>query len=90
MESYLILFEQAINKQAELVGVETAHNQAREAGLIVSNESHIVSCSGSPLVVLLRLIKSFTKTGNMEALDACSPLINKLIEATTEMDPTTG
>ena len=89
MESYLILFEQAIDKQTEVMGTETAHRQAREAGLIVSDEGHIVSCSGNPIVVLLRLIKSFTKTGNLVALDACSPLISKLTEATAELDKTT-
>lgn len=82
MEDYLILFEQAIDKQAELMGVETAHLQARDAGLIVSDDGHIVSCSGNPIIVLLRLIKSFTKDGNLAALDACSPLISKLTEAT--------
>jgi len=90
MESYLTLFERAIDKQADLVGVETAHRQARKSGLIVSDEGHIVSCSGNPIVVLLRLIKSFTETGNLAALDACGPLINKLTEATAEMDKTTG
>ena len=90
MENYLTLFEQAIDKQADLMGSETAHMQAREAGLIVSDEGHIVSCSGNPIIVLLRLIRSFTKTGNLEALDACSPLITRLTEATAEMDKTAG
>ena len=90
MESFLTLFEQAIDKQAELMGAETAYCQAREAGLIVSDEGHIVSCSGNPIIVLLRLIKSFTKDGNLVALDACGPLISKLTEATAEMDQTTG
>ncbi len=56
MESYLILFEQAIVKQAELVGTPKAHRQAKKAGLTVSAEGHIVSCAGNPIIVLLRLI----------------------------------
>lgn len=89
MEDYLILFDQAINKQAELVGAETAHLQARDAGLIVSDTGHIVSCTGNPIIVLLRLVKSFTKDGNLEALDACSPLIAKLTEATADKEEAT-
>ena len=89
MEDYLTLFEQAIDKQAEVMGTDAAHQQARKAGLIVSDEGQIVSCSGNPVIVLLRLIKSFTKTGNLAALDACGPLIGKLTEATTEMNQTT-
>ena len=54
--------------------------------MIVSSEGHIVSCTGNPLVVLLRLIKFFTENGNLAALDACGPLINKLTEATAELD----
>jgi hypothetical protein len=88
MESYLILFEQAIDKQAELMGEKIAHQQARQAGLIVSDEGHIVSCSGNPIVVLLRLIKSFTQNCNLAALDACAPLISKLTKATAEMEET--
>jgi len=80
METYLTLFEGAIKKQAELVGEETALEQARKAGLGVSREGHIVSCMGNPQIVLLRLIKYFTAGGNMQALVCCTPLINELLK----------
>ena len=80
MEHYLTLFEQAIRRQAELVGEETALNQAKEAGLGVSPAGHIVSCAGNPQLVLLRLIRYFTAGGNLSALAACTPLINELLE----------
>ncbi|MCK4606229.1 MAG: hypothetical protein KAU35_02915 [candidate division Zixibacteria bacterium] len=79
METYLDLFEGAIRKQAEIVGEETAFQQAQKAGLGVSSEGHIVSCTGNPQVVLLRLIKYFTAGGNMMALAQCTPLINELL-----------
>ena len=86
MESYLNLFERAVDEQTKLRGAERARQQAKKAGLIVSDEGHIVSCTGNPLIVLLRLIKSFTKDGNLAALDACGPLIAKLIEIPTELE----
>lgn len=86
MESYLTLFENAIDKQAELVGTEQAHRQAKKAGLIVSAKGHIASCAGNPIIVLLRLIKSFTEDGNLAALDACSPLISKLTQIPQEFE----
>jgi len=86
MESYLNLFERAVDEQAKLMGAEKARQQAKKAGLIVSDEGHIVSCTGNPVIVLLRLIKSFTKDGNLPALDACGPLITKLIEIPTELE----
>jgi hypothetical protein len=59
MRTYLPLFEQAVKRQAELVGEEKAFSQARKAGLEVSPDGHIVSCTGHPEVVLLRLIGVF-------------------------------
>ena len=79
METYLSLFEEAIRKQVELVGEETAFSQAKKAGLSVSPAGHIVSCTGNPQVVLLRLIRFFTAGGNMEALLQCMPLINEVL-----------
>jgi len=80
MENYLSLFEQAIRKQSELVGEKIALEQAKMAGLGVSKEGHIVSCSGNPQLVLMRLIKFFTADGNLQALTQCTPLINKLLK----------
>ena len=80
METYLNLFEQAIRKQVELVGEKTAFQQAKKAGLGVSPDGHIVSCTGNPQVVLLRLIKYFAAGGNMVALAECTPLINEILK----------
>lgn len=80
MEQYLKLFEKAIQKQSELVGKEIALNQAKKAGLGVSAEGKIVSCTGHPQVVLMRLIKFFTAGGNLLALVECTPLINQMIK----------
>ncbi|MDH3891507.1 MAG: hypothetical protein OEV49_10530 [candidate division Zixibacteria bacterium] len=79
MEKFLALFENAIKKQAELVGEEIAFQQAKKAGLGVSPEGHIVSCTGHPQLVLLRLIKYFTAGGNLLALVECMALINELV-----------
>jgi hypothetical protein len=84
METYLSLFEQAIRKQADLVGEELALQQARKAGLGVSKDGHIVSCTGHPQLVLMRLIKCFTADGNMLALAECTPLLNELIRKMEE------
>ncbi len=79
MEIYLKLFEQAIQKQIELVGEDVAFEQAKKAGLGVSSDGHIVSCTGNPQLVLMRLIKFFTTGGHLKALVECTPLINELI-----------
>jgi hypothetical protein len=84
MEQYLSLFEDAVKKQAELVGYEIAHDQARKAGLGVTKDGHIASCTGHPQVVLLRLIRFFTAGGNLAALMAATPLINAILKDTTE------
>jgi hypothetical protein len=86
MENYLTLFESAVSKQAELVGEDKAWTQAKKAGLTISYEGHIVACTGNPMVVLLRLIRSFTEDGNLAALDACSPLIQRLTEISAELE----
>lgn len=79
MEKFLVLFEKAIRKQAELVGEEIAFQQAKKAGLGVSPDGHIISCTGHPQLVLLRLIKYFTAGGNLLALVECMGLINELV-----------
>jgi hypothetical protein len=86
MEKYLALFESAVNKQTELVGAEKARLQAKKAGLTVSKAGHIVACTGNPMIVLLKLIKSFTEDGSLSALDACSPLISKMIDIPAELE----
>jgi len=86
MENYLRLFEDAIRKQAELVGEETAQAQAKKAGLGVSRDGHIVSCTGNPQLVLLRLIKSFTEGGNLASLVQCTPLINMVLDGQDEVE----
>jgi len=88
MEAYLKLFEHAIEKQAEIVGKEAALKQAKQAGLGVSPDGHIVSCTGHPQLVLLRLVKCFTAGGSLQALAMCTPLINKVLldaEATPDI-----
>ncbi|MBU0985376.1 MAG: hypothetical protein KKA42_15995 [candidate division Zixibacteria bacterium] len=87
MEEYLELFEEAVKKQAEVVGVKQAKGQAKKAGLGVSREGSIVSCAGNPMIVLLRLIKSFTADGNLAALEACAPLITRMTEIAQELEP---
>lgn len=79
MEIYLKLFEQAITRQAEVVGIDRALSQAKKAGLGVSKAGHIVSIAGNPQLVLLRLIKYFTAGGNLRALEECTPLINRFL-----------
>ena len=81
METYLKLFEQVIREQAEHMGADTAYAQAKRAGLGVSRDGRIVSCTGNPQLVLLRLLKSFTETGSMAALTACAPLLNHFVES---------
>jgi len=89
METYLNLFEQAIRKQADLVGEELAFAQAKKAGLGVSPEGHIISCTGNPQLVLLRLIRRFSEDGNMIALAQCGPLIREIMADTDlEIDMT--
>ncbi len=77
-EDYLDMFESAIKTQADLVGKQKAHDQARRAGLTVSPQGHITSCVGNPIVVVLRLVRMFTEDNNMAALAACTPLIEAL------------
>ena len=84
MEKYLSLFEDAVRAQAEIVGEEKALAQAKKAGLQLSAAGHIVACTGNPKIVLLRLIKSFTADGNLLALHACAPLIEKMSQMAEE------
>jgi len=86
VESYLSLFEDAIATQAQLVGEQKARAQAKRAGLTISYEGHIVACAGNPMVVLLKLIRSFTEDGSLAALDACTPLIQRLTKISAEME----
>ena len=86
MEEYLRLFENAIEVQSKLVGRKRALTQAKAAGLSVSASGHIVSCVGNPVIVLLRLIKSFTKDGNIAALEAVGPLIERMAVVAEEME----
>ena len=80
METYLSLFEEVIREQACHFGEEKAFALAKDAGLGVSKDGHIVSCTGNPQVVLLRLMKSFTEQGSMASLVACTPLINEIVK----------
>jgi hypothetical protein len=81
METYLKLFEEAIKTQAKTVGEEQAFELAKKAGLGVSKDGHIVSCTGNPQLVLLRLVRHFTAGGNLESLLACTPLLDKVMDA---------
>ncbi len=77
-EEYLRLFEEAIDKQANVVGRRKALVQAKRAGLGVSREGHIISCVGNPALVLIRLVKYFTEGGNLEAMAELMPLIDEI------------
>jgi len=87
MEKFLVLFEEAAQTQAEVDSHEKACEQARSAGLGVFPTDSIVSCTGNPRVVLLKLIKSFILDGNLVALVACEPLIIKLTKLQVEPKP---
>jgi hypothetical protein len=89
MEQYLSLFEEAIRIQSTEVGETLALAQAKRAGLSVSPSGHIVACTGNPALVLLRLIKTFTEDGNLNALKAIAPLIEKMSELQDEWSRTT-
>lgn len=80
METYLALFEKAIKKQAKVVGENKALQHAKKAGLGVSKDGHIVSCVGDPQIVLLRLIKFFASSGNIEALSEVTALIDEIVQ----------
>lgn len=77
-EQFLDLFEEAIAKQAEVVGWEQAIARAKKAGLSVGKDGRIVSCVGNPALVLLRLIKFFAEDGNPSVLIHCSSLISEI------------
>ena len=77
-EHYLELFEDAISKHKKIVGEEIALDQARQAGLSVSPDGHIVSCVGHPVLVLLRLIKVLAANSEVITLSECMPLINEM------------
>jgi hypothetical protein len=81
METYLKLFEEAIKTQAKTVGEKQAFELARKAGLGVSRDGHIVSCTGNPQLVLLRLVRHFTAGGNLDSLLSCMPLLDKVMDA---------
>lgn len=86
-EHYLELFEQAIAKHKEIVGEEIALEQARQAGLGVSPNGHIVSCVGHPVLVLLRLIKVLTTNSHMVSLAECMPLIDEMEKISELLGP---
>lgn len=77
-EHYLELFENAIDKHINNVGKEKGYGDARKAGLGISPDGHIVSCVGHPALVLLRLIKIFTATNQMNTISECMPLIDEM------------
>ena len=84
MEKVLKMYEDAIKLQIDLVGREKAIEQAKEAGLGITKNGHIVSCTGNPTVVLLKLIKTFTQNGNISSITACAPLIDKAMAELSE------
>lgn len=86
-EHYLELFEVAIAKHKEIVGEKQALEQARQAGLSVSPEGHIVSCVGHPVLVLLRLIKVLTANSHMATLAECMPLIDEMEKMSEHLGP---
>jgi len=80
MEIYLNLFENVIREQAEYMGNKEAFARAKQAGLGVSKEGHIVSCTGNPQLVLLRLIRCYSEGANILSLATCAPLIDELLK----------
>lgn len=80
MEIYLNLFEDVIREQAKYIGSEDAFARAKEAGLGVSKDGHIVSCTGNPQLVLLRLIRCYCEGGNILSLATCVPLLDELLK----------
>jgi hypothetical protein len=88
MKTYLNLFEQAVKQHALRVGEETAFAQARKAGLIMSDDGHIVRCTGKPKVVLLRLVRFFSEDGDLSSLDVCESLIGEMLRKYTDKKET--
>lgn len=86
-EHYLELFEKTIAKHKQMVGEELALEQARQAGLGVSPDGHIVSCVGHPVLVLLRLIKVLTVNSQMATLAECMPLIDEMEQLSAHLGP---
>jgi len=86
MNDYLEMFERAIAKQAELIGLEKAVSVAKKSGLKVDSNGQVVGCEESPVVVLLRLIRTFTAEGDLLALAQCTELIDKVTEIAESYD----
>ena len=80
METYLLLFEKVIQTQIDILGREAAYALAKKSGLGLSEDGRVVSAAGNPHIILLRLVKAFTATGNLGALAACTPLINEFLK----------
>jgi len=89
METYLNLFENVIREQTKHLGDEEAFAIAKKAGLGISKEGHIVSCAGNPQLVLLRLLRLFSKGGKIQSFEACAPLIDELLKSQAEEETTT-
>ena len=79
MKSYLHLFEKVINKQVDIMGKDLTFEQAKIAGLSISNDGLVESYVGDPQVVLLKLIKNFVSSGRVEALQEVTNLINEIV-----------
>jgi hypothetical protein len=84
LESIRISFELAIRKYTESVGKSRAITQARQAGVKVSEDGHVTSWDGDPLLVLLKLIRSIAEDGQLNAIGSCLPLIDELERLSTE------
>jgi hypothetical protein len=79
MKTYLSLFEQAVRQHAQRVGRETAFDQARRAGLKISEDGCVLGYTGNPQVVLLRLVRFFTEDGCTASLDVCETLLDEIL-----------
>ncbi|MFQ6008133.1 MAG: hypothetical protein ACE5K8_04190 [Candidatus Zixiibacteriota bacterium] len=88
MKTYLNIFEQAVHKHASRVGEKVAFEQARKAGLKISDDGHIVNYTGNPQVVLLRLVRFFTEDGCTASLDVCESLIDEILRKYTDRKET--
>ena len=88
LNRYSELFAALIREQAKVVGMPNALDQAHEAGLRVNDDGEIISIEPNPTVVLLRLLKCFMKSGNLETLSNCQPLLSELERLTAEIPVT--
>lgn len=85
-EASLPLFEEAVKKRSLVVGMEQAVDEARTAGLEISDDGQVVEIRVHPLVLLLRMIKNISESGDLRSLEDCTPLIDLLTRSAEQLD----